>query len=300
VGSISLTLEALKTETRVTINPGLEKDQLLINEKPASESQRRRVENFLDIIREKSGDHFYVDVASVNNFPTGAGLASSASAFAALSLAATKAAGLRMDKKDLSELSRRGSGSASRSVFGGIVEMQKGKDQEGRDDFAVQIASPDYWDLRVIILITSAEEKKVGSTEAMKLSADTSPYYENWIKTSDKDLEEMRTAISEKDMEKLGDLAEYSALKMHALTLSSRPPVLYWNRTTLQLIEEVRALRKKGIPAYFTIDAGPQVKVITLGDHVSALINHFTDIQGIEKYIESKLGPDAVLIGDDH
>jgi diphosphomevalonate decarboxylase len=299
VGSISLTLEALKTETRVTFNPELEKDQLLINEKPASESQGKRVETFLDIVREKSGTRFHADVTSLNNFPTGAGLASSASAFAALSLAATEASDLRMDKKDLSKLSRRGSGSAARSIFGGFVEMRKGDNPEGKDDFAVQIASRDYWDLRVIILITSAEEKEVGSTEAMKLSADTSPYYENWVKTSDKDLKEMKNAIIEKDIEKLGDLAEYSALKMHALTLSSRPPVLYWNSTTVQLIEEVRALRKKGIPAYFTIDAGPQVKVVTLGDHASFLINHFTDIQGIEECIESKLGPDATLVGDD-
>ena len=299
VGSISLTLEALKTRTRITFNPDLNQDQLMINKNPASELQRKRVENFLDIIREISDCSFYADISSENNFPTGAGLASSASAFAALSLASVHAVDLKIDKNELSELSRRGSGSAARSIFGGIVEMQKGEDALGRDDFAVQIASQDYWDLRVIIVITSTEEKSIGSTEAMNLSAATSPYYASWVKSSDRDLEEMRTAINERDFEKLGELTEYSALKMHALTLSSRPAVLYWNHTTLQLIEEVRALRLKGVPAYFTIDAGPQVKIVTSGDYVNELINHFSTFKGIDKCIESKLGPDAALVGDD-
>jgi diphosphomevalonate decarboxylase len=299
VGSISLTLDALKTNTRISYNPDLKQDHLEINNTPASQGQRKRVEKFLDIIREKSGSRLYAEVTSTNNFPTGAGLASSASAFAALSLAAAKASGLKLDKRDLSILSRRGSGSASRSIFGGIVEMRKGDNPGGKDDFAVQIASPDYWDLKVIILITSAQEKKVGSTEAMRLSADTSPYYKSWVGSSDRDLEEMRTAINEKDIEKLGDLAEYSALKMHALTMSSRPPVIYWNHHTLQLLEEVRAIRKEGVPAYFTIDAGPQVKVVTPGEHADFVINHFANVKGIEKCIVSKLGPDAILVGDE-
>jgi diphosphomevalonate decarboxylase len=300
VGSISLTLEALKTQTRLTYNPDLEKDHLVINGQQASESQRKRVENFLDIIRRKSGNSHFADIISENNFPTGAGLASSASAFAALSLAATHASGLELSKKDLSELSRRGSGSATRSIYGGIVEMKKGGHPSGKEDVAVQLASKDYWDLRILILITSGKEKKIGSTEAMNISANTSPYYQNWINSSGGDLDEMRNAIREKDFEKLGELAEYSALKMHALTLSSRPPVLYWNGTTLELIEEVRSLRKKGIPVYFTIDAGPQVKVISLAKHLSTLKKHFESFRGVENNIESVLGPDVTLIGDNN
>ena len=300
VGSISLTLEALKTKTRATFDPNLDKDYLIINDQQGSESQRKRIEKFLDIVREKSGIRLFAEVKSDNNFPTGAGLASSASAFAALSLAATHASGLELNKKDLSGLSRRGSGSATRSIYGGFVEMKKGKDASGKEDFAIQLASQDYWDLRLLILITSKDEKKMGSTKAMNLTAKTSPYYQEWVKSSGKDLDEMRKAIREKDFEKLGDLAEYSAMKMHALTLSSRPPVLYWNSTTLELIEQVRALRNNGIPAYFTIDAGPQVKVISLPDHINTLKSHFESFPGVENIMESKLGPDVELIGDDN
>jgi diphosphomevalonate decarboxylase len=299
VGSISLTLDALQTKTSVIYKPDLKKDQLTINNKEATEVQTKRVQKFMDIIRENYGFQEYALVSSENNFPTGAGLASSASAFAALSMAATYAAGQKTKKKDLSLLSRRGSGSAARSIYGGIVEMQTGEDPTGEKDFAVQLAPQDYWDLEVLILITSAEEKKIGSTEAMNLSADTSPYYQQWVSSAKSDLQAMREAITEKDFEKLGELSEYSALKMHALPLTSRPAVIYWNPGTLDLIEEVRLLRKQGIPAYFTMDAGPQVKVITLSEYVGSLMDHFSHVRWVERCIGSKLGPDVNFIGDD-
>jgi diphosphomevalonate decarboxylase len=276
----------------------LAQDQLTINNREAAEKQRIRVQAFLDLIRKESGFSQFAEVISENNFPTGAGLASSASAFAALCMAATRASGQKLNKKKLSQLSRIGSGSAARSIFGGFVEMIKGTDPMGKEDFAVKLAPEDYWDLRVIILITSLKEKLIGSTEAMNLTARTSPYYKNWINSSDKDLEEMKSAIQTRDFEKLGDLAEYSALKMHALTLSSRPAIIYWNSTTLKLIAEVRALRNKGIPAYFTIDAGPQVKVITLAEHANTLIEYFLPFEDIQNCIESKLGPDVKLTRD--
>jgi len=300
VGSISLTLEALKTKTRISFDPNLDKDNLTINNKKASESQEKRTGKFLDIIREKSDYHLFANITSENNFPTGAGLASSASGFAALCLAATHALGLKSNKKELSEWSRRGSGSAARSIYGGFVEMQKGMDLSGKDDFARQLARPDYWDIRLLVLITSVKEKKIGSTEAMNLTADTSPYYQEWINYSDRDLDEMKEAIRKKDFEKLGDLTEFSAMKMHALTLSSRPPVHFWNSKTIELMEEVMKLRQNGIPVYYTIDAGPQVKIITLPDHIDALKKHFESVKGIEKIIESKLGPDVKLIGEDN
>jgi len=298
VGSISLTLKSLKTQTRISFDPNLEKDILIINNEKASESQETRTGIFLDIIREKSGSQLYAEIISNNNFPTGAGLASSASGFAALCVAATHALDLRLNKRELSELSRRGSGSAARSIYGGFVEMERGKDLSGKNDFAHQLAPRDYWDIRLLVLITSVEEKKIGSTEAMNLTAKTSPYYQGWINSSDGDLDEMKDAIRNKDFEKLGDLTEFSAMKMHSLTLSSRPPVLFWNSKTIELMEEVRKLRQTGIPAYYTIDAGPQVKVITLPDHIEVLKNHFKSVTGIENIIESKLGDDAKITGE--
>ena len=300
VGSISLTLEALKTQTRISFDPNLEMDILTINNVKASESQVKRTRKFLDIVREKSGSQLYADITSNNNFPTSAGLASSASGFAALCMAATHALGLGLNKKKLSELSRRGSGSAARSIYGGFVEMQRGEDLSGKNDFSLQLAPSDYWDIRLLVLITSVKEKKIGSTEAMNLTAETSPYYQDWINYSYKDLDEMKDAIRKKDFEKLGDLTEYNAMKMHALTLSSRPPILFWNSKTIELMEEVKKLRQNGIPVYYTIDAGPQVKVITLPDHIDALKKHFESITGIENIIETKLGPDVKLTGEDN
>ena len=297
VGSISITLDALQTETCLRFREDLEQDKLTINNQIASEKQRSRVTKFLDIVRVRENINQFAEVSSINNFPTGAGLASSASAFAALTLAATDALGMMISKKEQSKLARKGSGSAARSIFGGFVEMLAGQDPAGKDAFAIQLAPASYWDLRVLILITSAEEKSTGSTEAMNLTAMTSPYYENWITDSIHDLNEMRTAIRSKDFEKLGELAEYNALKMHALTLSSRPPIIYWNHTTIDLIHHIQALRKRGIPAYFTIDAGPQVKVITLPAHVSSLKSEFKSVFGIKEIVESALGPDATVIG---
>jgi len=298
VGSISLTLEALKTKTRVTFDPELKVDKLIINNKIANEPHQNRIGRFLSVLREKSGTSLFAEIKSENNFPTGAGLASSASGYAALTMAAASALGLPLKKADLSRLSRMGSGSAARSIYGGIVEMRKGEDPSGTEDFAVQLASQEYWDLRLLVIITSKEEKKTGSTEAMNISSQTSPYYDRWITTSVKDLNEMREAIKKKDFEKLGDLTEFSAMKMHALTISSRPPILYWNSKTIELIENVRKLRREGIPAYFTIDAGPQVKVITLPDHAKKLRKHFESFSGIKSIIESALGPDVTLIGE--
>jgi diphosphomevalonate decarboxylase len=178
--------------------------------------------------------------------------------------------------------------------------MQRGEDLSGKNDFSLQLAPSDYWDIRLLVLITSVKEKKIGSTEAMNLTAETSPYYQDWINYSYKDLDEMKDAIRKKDFEKLGDLTEYNAMKMHALTLSSRPPILFWNSKTIDLMEEVKKLRQNGIPVYYTIDAGPQVKVITLPDHIDALKKHFESITGIENIIETKLGPDVKLTGEDN
>ena len=149
-----------------------------------------------------------------------------------------------------------------------------------------------------MILITSTEEKTISSTDAMNQSIKTSPYFVEWVRTSEIDLSEMRTAIEQKDFQKLGDLSEYNALKMHALTLSSRPAVIFWNQTTIELMHLVRELRRKGVQAYFTIDAGPQIKVITLPQEIADLKNIFKDVPGIVKIIETKLGGDARLIED--
>ncbi len=298
VGSISVTLSGLHTKTTVQFDPGLPDDQFELNGSPAAASERNRVSRFLDLIRKQAGVNWRARVTSENNFPTAAGLASSASGFAALALAASRAAGLRLSPRELSILARRGSGSAARSVFGGFVEMKTGRNPDGSDAYAEQIAPPDYWPLNVLVTIVSVRKKGTGSTQGMNRSALTSPFYEGWIQSSPKDLQEMRAAICNRDFEKLGEVAEHSCLKMHALMFSSRPPLIYWNKTTFELIEAVREMRNNGVPAYFTIDAGPQVKVICNPQYTEKVKNLLENVDGIQNIIVCALGQNARLIED--
>jgi len=295
VGSISLTLDSLQTKTSVIYSSDLVNDRLSINDDLITGKELDRVQKFMDLIRREYQIDLYAHIKSYNNFPTGAGLASSASAFAALSLAATKAAGTELSPKELSILSRKGSGSAARSVYGGFVEMKLVASSENDEDYAIQLEPAEYWDLRLFILVTSKEKKSIGSTEAMKVCADTSPFYGKWIEHSHHDLEIMRKAIRLKDFELLGTLAEHNAIKMHSVIMSSNPPIIYWNKMTIELMHYIQKLRREGLQVYFTIDAGPQIKVITLPAHMAELKNKFKEFTGIEEIIESKLGPDVRL-----
>ncbi|HID38314.1 MAG TPA: diphosphomevalonate decarboxylase [Calditrichaeota bacterium] len=296
VGSISLTLDALYTITSVQFDKNLSEDELILNGQMAARRETERITIFLNIVRHVSGIKHYARVSSKNNFPTAAGLASSASAFAALALAAATAADLSLSKKELSILARRGSGSAARSVFGGLVEMKRGSAKNGRDAFALQLAPPEYWDLRLLIAVTSESQKPIGSTKGMQLSKQTSPYYRGWVDGAKKDLKEMRNAVIEKDIEKMGELCEFSALKMHALAMSSNPGIIYWNGTTVEGIHTIRSLRQSGIPVWFTIDAGPQIKALCLSDAVKTVSETLQDISGVKRIIECRPGYDASLM----
>lgn len=290
VGSISLTLNALWTETEVIFDPKRSQDELVLNNRQATPDELRRTSRFLDLIRAIKKTTLKARVHSVNNFPTAAGLASSASGFAALTVAASEALGLKFSPKEWSVLARQGSGSAARSIFGGLVEMHTGQLPDGSDAFAEPLAPPDYWDLRLLIGITSARPKKIGSTEGMNRSRETSPYYRAWIESQSADLQEMREAIRQKDFQKLGELSEHSCLKMHALALSSRPGILYWNAITIDAMHAVRELRSKGVAAYFTIDAGPQIKVLCLPENEVRVRDMLRSINGIERIVVNKPG----------
>ena len=298
VGSISVTLDGLHSKTTVEIAADATADQFILNAQPASAKQATRTSQFIDKIRRMSGSDERVRVISENNFPTGAGLASSASGFAALSLAATRAFDLHLAPDLLSGLAREGSGSAARSIFGGYVEMAIGSHSDGRDSVASPLFPAEHWPLRLLILITSEDEKKIGSTEGMNLTARTSPYYDTWIHSSLEDLQNMRDAIAEKDFQQMGEIAEFSCLKMHGLAMSANPGLIYWNEVTIKLIHAVRNLRSDGIPAYFTIDAGPQVKVICQPQDVDLIREKLSAIDGVLNVLESGLGPKAYLIGE--
>jgi diphosphomevalonate decarboxylase len=296
VGSISITLKELSTRTSVHFDPKLDADILILNDSPADQTKQKRVSSFLNIVRQQANMNHFAKISSANNYPTGAGLASSASGFCALSVAASRAANLDLNPQQLSVLARQGSGSAARSIYGGFVEMKMGEKSDGSDSFATQIADENHWDLTVIVAITTEREKRIGSTDGMTLTAQTSPYYKEWISSSRQNLDEMRTTIIGKNFEKLGEISEQSCLKMHALAMSANPGLIYWNSTTTTLIHLVRELRQNNIQCYFTIDAGPQVKILCLPKDSKKIENFLKEVHGVKKTIHTSLGPGATLI----
>ncbi len=296
VGSISITLKEMYTITSVEFLEKLKQDVLILNGKEANQKQLNRVSSFLDIIRNEAGFDYKAKTISENNFPTGAGLASSASAFASLALAGTEAAQLSYTKTELSELARRGSGSAPRSIFGGFVEMKTGELSNGSDAVAIQLADEHHWDIKIMVIITSENYKTVSSTNGMTLTAKTSPFYEQWVISSQNDLNAMRDAILNRNFSKLGELAEFSCLKMHAVALSANPGIIYWNPITIKCIELIRKMRQEGIPVYFTIDAGPQVKAICLPQYLESIKLELSKIDGINKIITTSLGSGAIIM----
>ncbi len=296
VGSISITLDALWTETEILFDANLREDELILDNRRGTVKERKRISKFLNFLRKKADVPLKAKVTSINNFPTAAGLASSASGFAALTLAAAHALKLQLSERELSIIARQGSGSAARSIFGGFVEMFAGSAADGSDSFAQPIAPESYWDIRLLIGITSFRPKQIGSTEGMERSRLTSPFYHAWIQAQPTDLNEMREAILQKDFQKVGELTEHSCLKMHALALSSKPGILYWNAITVDAMHAIRELRKTGIQAYFTVDAGPQIKVLCLAEDEVRVRDMLRSINGIERTIVNKLGPPAKLL----
>jgi diphosphomevalonate decarboxylase len=260
VGSISITLDGLHSTTAVTFADEFTTDQFLLNGEPR-EAMALRVSEQLDLLRQLAGSEQRARVVSDNNFPTGAGLASSASGFAALTVAAAKALELDLTPRRLSQLARQGSASAARSLFGGFVELFRGDQGGGEDCYAEPLMAAAAWPLEVVIAVTDAAEKSVGSTAGMLASAQ-SPYFEPWVSTSDADLQQGRRAILAKDFAALATVAEASCLKMHGLMLATAPGLLYWQGATLDCLHAVRALRAAGTGVFFTVDAGPQVKAI--------------------------------------
>ncbi|MFP8489088.1 diphosphomevalonate decarboxylase [Gracilimonas sp. Q87] len=294
VGSISLTLDALYTRTTLQFMENLDSDQLMLNKRQSEGEPLKRVSDFLDIVA-GSDDRPNALIKSDNNFPTGAGLASSASGFAALALAAAKGFELALSKEELSQLARIGSGSAARSICGGFSQMKLGTKDDGSEDFAISLFNEKYWDIRLLVAVTSDEKKELGSTEGMMRTANTAPYYDSWVKSHPKDLEDMKQALAAKDFEKTGNLTEHSCFKMHGLVMAANPPILYWNAATTETIHRVWNLRRNGIQAYVTIDAGPQVKILCLPESVKAVRDALTDIEGVRSVIEAKPGPGAYI-----
>lgn len=295
-GSLSITLESLWTRTRVRFDAGFERDALRLNG-AGNDRQLARVSACLDLVRERAGISHRANVETRNNFPTGAGLASSASGFAALVVAAGRALDLDLEPRELSILARRGSGSAARSIFGGFVEMAAGVRDDGEDACAAPLAGAADWPLTVVVAVTSREAKGIGSTEGMDASRRTSPFYGGWVAGAADDLEAARCAVRERDFAALAEISEHSCLKMHATMLATRPGLVYWRGATVECLHRVRALREReGLGVFFTIDAGPQVKAVCLPGDAARVAAALADVAGVETVLTSALGDGARVI----
>lgn len=296
--SISLTLDGLSTITTVEFSNKYKKDIFILDGSQVNQGEElEKAISHLNLIRSMVGINEHAKVASRNNFPTAAGLASSASGFTALSLAAAKAGGKDLNSKELSIISRRsGSGSAARSCSGGFMELMKGERKDGSDSYAVQIAPPEHWpEFRIIATIVSRKKKKVSSTVGMDQTVKSSPMYKAWLDTVDEDLKNMKEGILNKDFGMVGSTAETNCLKMHATMSTTLPALIYWIPATLEVMHSVMSWREKGLGCYFTIDAGPQVKVICLKKDVPELKQRLQSLNGVEDVIVCKPGNGARL-----
>jgi diphosphomevalonate decarboxylase len=292
-GSISMNLDGLESRTMVAFSPDLETDQFVLNGFAASGPDLHRVSAFLDIVRQKAGSSLHAVVESRNNFPIGAGVASSAAAFAALSLASSKAIGLELNEMELSRLARRGSGSACRSVPGGYVEWLPGRGDS--DSYAISIASSDYWNLVDAIVVISTSPKAVGSTEGHSL-ARSSLFQNTRVADTNRRLELCRQAILSCDFDALASVIELDSNMMHAVMMTSQPTLLYFMPATITTMQAVMHWRKNGLPVCYTLDAGPNVHVLCPAESAKAVSLRLEQLPGIHQVLLAHPGGPAHLI----
>jgi len=292
--SISITCDALYTQTTVEFSKNFSTDSFYLNNKEENGKPAERVINHLDMLRKIAGSKLNAKVVSVNNFPEASGLASSASGFAALTVAACSALGLEKNKKELSMLSRIGSGSSCRSMYGGYVEWIKS--DENKESYAVQLADENWFDIHDIALVFKKHKRKYNTTEAMKMSKETSPFYKTRLETLDESLVKVRKAIQDKDFKTIGQIAELDSLNMHAVAISSNPPLIFWRSETLAMMNFVEELRENGLAVYFTIDTGANMHLLTTPTDVEEIDTLLRKIPYIEKIITNKPGQGAFLL----
>jgi diphosphomevalonate decarboxylase len=290
VPSISMTLDQLVTETRVRFDPSLTADGVRLDGRRASTEEAARVVAMLDRVRREARTRMRARVSSHNHFPTAAGLASSASGFAALAAAACAAAGLRHNPRRLSALARASSASAARSIYGGFVELPAGK--RGDADLAArQLATSAHWNLRLIVAQTASGPKKIGSTEGMERSRKTSPYYATWLVHAPKWARIIKRAIKDRDLEMLGAAMEQSTLAFHCCAITSTPSIFYWAPQTLTALDTVRGLRERGVSAWATMDAGPHVKTLCDASDAARVRQALDRTVGVTRTWVTKPGP---------
>lgn len=290
--SLSMNLAGLETVTTVSFDSALAEDEVLIGGQLQSGLPKQRVSLHLDLVRARAGINTQARVTSANNFPAGAGIASSASAFAALSVAAAAAAGLTLSEAELSALARRGSGSASRSVPSGFVEWHMGAGDA--DSFATSLAGPEHWPLADVVAIISKAHKTTGSTEGHAL-AGSSALQVARVASAEERLQKCRMALMARDFDAFAEIVELDSTTMHAVMMTSHPPLYYWEPPTLAVMKSVRAWRAAGLPVCFTVDAGANVHCLTLQEHAETVVQKLGTLDIHETLIALPGGPARVV-----
>ncbi len=289
VPSLSVTLGGLSTTTRVRFDAALTADRLVLNGAAVSGTELLRAVKMMDRVRASAGSSLRAEIVSDNDFPTASGIASSASGFAALALAASRAAGVDWDAARVSSEARESSASAARSVFGGFVELAAGTPS------ARQVAPAGHMDLVVFVCVAGEGKKKaVSSSEGMRRTAARSPYYRAWLDMAPRNFADLRAALLAKDFEKLGELAEASALAMHASAIAAG--VVYFGSVSLEGLTLVQRLREEGTAAYATMDAGPHLKVLTREADAAKVRAALASLANVSRIIESRPGGAAEIV----
>lgn len=288
-GSLSIILDGLDTITTVEWQASLTKDDITI-QGTQDALETSRVGKHLDRIRqnysiEKGAQ--YAKVVSKNSFPKGTGLSSSGSGFAALTYAATLAAGITLSTKELSILARQGSGTACRCVCGGFVEWHDGQTSE--TSFSETIFPFDFWDICDVVAVVDEGMKKISSTEGHE-AAHTSPFFTARQQHIASKLQTAKALITDKNFAALGELVEAECLEFHSILLTSQPPMVLWYPGSVQVMHEVQAMRSEGIPAYFTINTGFNVHVLTLPKYESLVQERLAALPLVKKTLTAKVG----------
>lgn len=291
-GSVSMCLSDMTTTTTVEFSETFNEDAVTINGESAA-SEASRVVEHLDRIRKLANITHKASVVSENSFPTATGLSSSASGFAALSVAASSAAGLNLSEKELSILARQGSGSACRSIPSGFVEWLDGDTSE--TSYAQSLYPPGYWDIMDIVAVVSDDRKDISTSEG-QTRFKTSPFNEARVAGMKDKITESKKAIEMKDFTKLGEITEAEALNMHAVMLTSQPPLIYWTPGTLSIMKLVQRWRREGLEVYFTINTGQDIHLLIESKNKETLLNKLTELDIVKNTIVNTPASGARLI----
>lgn len=276
-GSVSLCISELTTTTTVEFQEKLRQDEVMINGEDKA-AEVRRVSRHLDLIRHQAGIATFAKVVSTNSFPTATGLSSSASGFAALTVAAANAAELQLSEKELSILARQGSGSACRSIPGGWVEWIDADTSD--DSYAVSLHPADHWDIVDVVGVVSEGPKEVATSDGQKL-IDTSPFFEVRKAGMKQKIADIKRAIAKRDFTTFGEITEREALNMHAVMLTSNPALIYWTSGTLEIMKLCSAWRASGLEVYFTINTGQDIHLLVQKKDQDALLLRLRELESV-------------------